>query len=422
MPAKVYKKNMKALVLMSAAVFAMTGGISSYAETTTIYLGGETHEADGSEISDTQGTTIYAYADSKDDSDYAPADGGNVTEEQISDKTIEYAELGTFIHLYNTTVQNMKSSSESKKGQYSTLKTEFVSDLWDSVKKAKDALSDGDSEAYNTYKSYENSYKAAIKSYNSVIEKLNSYGQTKSIKSTEKQLTSAAQSLMISYNTLKLNLESTETLCEYYKAIYNNTMLKKNAGSATDIEVEAAKAGYISAQSSKEQAKASLDEIYKNLCIMLGLDENAGYTVANVPDPDMSYISGIDADSDRVKAVNNSSSVQNVRHSKSSDSASYSVKEASEQSSEDNAKISYDSAYNSLITTSDEYSAAKSVLNDTEADWKLAQSKYSMGMLSKAEFLMEQVNYLNGRAQYESARLGLVTSINTYKWMLEGIG
>ena len=60
MPAKEYKKNKKVLVLMSAAVFAMTGGISSYAETTTIYLGGETHEADGSEISDTQGTTIYA--------------------------------------------------------------------------------------------------------------------------------------------------------------------------------------------------------------------------------------------------------------------------------------------------------------------------------------------------------------------------
>ena len=422
MPAKVYKKNKKALVLMSAAVFAMTGGISSYAETTTIYLGGETHEADGSEISDTQGTTIYAYADSKDDSDYAPADGGNVTEEQISDKTIEYAELGTFIHLYNTTVQNMKSSSESKKGQYSTLKTEFVSDLWDSVKKAKDALSDGDSEAYNTYKSYENSYKAAIKSYNSVIEKLNSYGQTKSIKNTEKQLTSAAQSLMISYNTLKLNLESTETLCEYYKAIYDNTVLKKNAGSATDIEVEAAKAGYISAQSSKEQAKARLDEVYKNLCIILGLDENAGYTVADVPDPDTDYILSIDTDSDCIKAVNNSSSVQSVRHSKSSDSASYSVKEVSEQSSEDNAKISYNSAYNSLITSKEAYDAAKSVLNDTETDWKLAQSKYSMGMLSKAEFLMEQVNYLNGRAQYESARLGLVTSINTYKWMLEGIG
>ena len=69
--------------------------------------------------------------------------------------------------------------------------------------------------------------------------------------------------LMISYNTLKLNLESTETQCEYYKAIYDNTVLKKNSGSATDIEVKAAKAGYISAQSSKEQAKASLNEVYK---------------------------------------------------------------------------------------------------------------------------------------------------------------
>ena len=134
------------------------------------------------------------------------------------------------------------------------------------------------------------------------------------------------------------------------------------------------------------------------------------------------YISAIDIDKDCEKAVNNSSSVQSVRHSKSSDSALYSVKEASEQSSEDNAKISYNSAYNSLITSKEAYDAAKSVLNDTETDRKLAQSKYSMGMLSKAEYLMEQVNYLNGKAQYESARLGLVTSINSYKWMLEGVG
>ena len=285
-------KNKAALVFVCAAVFSAisellnAGYLTSYAETTKVYLGGETHEDDGTDIFNTQGTTIYAYKNAEEE-DYAPADGGNVSEEQLADKTIEYEELGTFIHLYNTTVKNNKSSTVSKKTQYTTLKTELVSELWDSIKEAKDALSDGDNEAYNTYKSYENSYKAAIKSYNSVIENLNSYGQTKNIKNTEKQLTSEAQSLMISYNTLKLNLESTETQCEYYKAIYDNTVLKKNSGSATDIEVKAAKAGYISAQSSKEQAKASLNEVYKNLCIILGLDENAGYTVADVPDPDI---------------------------------------------------------------------------------------------------------------------------------------
>lgn len=409
-----------AALLMTAA--ALTAAFPAFAEETMVYLGGEIHVDSGTEISDTQGESIYAYKNADTDGDYAPVDGGNITDEQLGDKVIEYEELGTFIHKYNTTIKNMRTSSDSTKNQYKTLKAELSTELWDSVKDADDARSDGDSEAYNTYKSYENIYKSAIKGYNSMIDRLNSYGSTQNIKNTEKTLTSAAQELMISYNSLKLSCESAEKACEYYDALYNNTLLKVSAGTAVQLDADNAKARCESARASLTSLEGSLDEVYKSLCIMLGIDENAGYTVADIPDADFFYISSIDKDADMQKAVNNSSSVKSTRHNKSTDTTSKNIKEKTEAANEDNAKIEYNSAYSSLIEAENSLKSAELGLEKTNEDWKNAQNKYRIGMLSKADYLEAELSYLMGVSEYEGSRMQLASAVSSYKWLLEGIG
>lgn len=388
----------------------------------TVIMGGD--EVDDTGISGTQGATIYQSESdgiSEEQADSWTADGNTISDEGLSDKTIEYDELGTYIHKYNTTVQNAKTSINSTKNQYKQLKAELSSELWDSIKEEKDAKSDGDSDAYNTYKSYVNMYKSAVKSYNKVIDNLNSYGTNQSIAGIERSLTKAAQNLMISYDTLRLTEDSLKKMAEVSEASYNNAVLMQSAGSATAADVEAAKAQWDSAVSSLDSVTSSKTEIYKNLCIMLGVDENAGYEIAELPEPDTAYVSAANKDTDSEAAVNNNSSVKNIRHQSTSGSTSGSLKEASLTEAESTVRIEVGSLYSSMQEAAKAYESAKLTKQNTDNAWSLAQKKNSMGMLSREEYLNEELSYLSGKAEYENARIGLISAINNYRWYLQGV-
>ena len=405
---------------VAVAAQTLTSAVPVYAA--TVIIGGDEVEDTG--ISNTQGTTIYQ-SDSEKLSEEAvdnwTADKNSVSAERLADNIIEYDELGTFIHKYNRTVQNAKTSINSTKNQYKELKEELSSELWDSVREAKDAKSDGDSEAYSTYKSYVNTYKAAVKSYNKVIDNLNSYGTNQSLASIEKSLTKAAQSLMISYNTLKLTEDCLRKTAEVSEAAYNNTVLMQSAGGATATEVEAAKAQWNSALSSFEQISSGKNEVYKNLCIMLGIDENAGYAVAELPEPDSSYIAETDREADIQNAVNNSSAVKNLRHQSVGSTISESLKEASLTETENEVRIEAERLFSKMEEAAKTYASAGLTKKNAETDWALAEKKNDMGMLSRAEYLSAELSYLSGKAEYENARIGLLSAINDYKWYVEGV-
>ncbi len=409
-----------AVLCMAVAAQTLTSAVPACAA--TVIMGGDEVEDTG--ISDTQGTTIYQ-PDSEKISEEAEenwtADGNSVSAERLSDNTIEYDELGTFIHKYNRTVQNAKTSINSTKNQYKKLREELSGELQDSVREAKDAKSGGDSDAYSTYKSYINTYKSAVKSYNKVIDNLNSYGTNQSLASIEKSLTKAAQSLMISYNTLKLTEECLKKTAEVSEAAYNNTVLMQAAGSATATDTETAKAQKDSAVNSLEQISAGKTEVYKNLCIMLGVDENAGYAIAELPEPDITYITSTDREADIQNAVNNSSAVKNLRHQSTGSSISESLKEASLTETENEVRIEAKKLYSEMEEAAKAYDAAELTGENAEESWSLAGKKNSMGMLSRAEYLSAELSYLSGKAEYENARIGLLSAINEYKWYVEGV-
>ena len=408
----------RSLMLSAAlAAYALASPVNAYAA--VVIMGGDEVEDIGS--ADTNGKTLYQSQTAEPETDDWTADGNKISDERLSDKTIEYDELGTFIHKYNTTVQNAKTQVNSTKNMYSTLKAELVSNMWDSVKDAKDAKSDGDNNAYNTYKSYEKAYRTAVKSYNDVVDSLNSYGTNKSFASIERSLTKAAQSLMITYNTLRLTEDSLQKTAEISEAMYKNTLLMQSAGSATESDAENALAQRDSAKASLSAVQSSKDEVYANLCIMLGIDENAGYTVAELPEPDVSYIESASLDTDTQTAVNNNSSVQSLRHQSSGETASSSAKEAQLSEAEANAVIEIKSLYSSMKEALKAYESAGLTNENTQKEWSLAKKKNSMGMLSRAEYLSAELNYLSGKAEYENAKISLISAVNNYKWYVQGI-
>ena len=61
---------------------------------------------------------------------------------------------------------------------------------------------------------------------------------TSSLRQTERQMTVAAQALMISYDTMQLEKETAEKMCQLYEKQYELAQTKQQAGMATQAEAD----------------------------------------------------------------------------------------------------------------------------------------------------------------------------------------
>ncbi|MBR6615126.1 MAG: TolC family protein, partial [Lachnospiraceae bacterium] len=57
----------------------------------------------------------------------------------------------------------------------------------------------------------------------------------------------------------------------------------------------------------------------------------------------------------------------------------------------------------------------------SEAKLAQAERKYTLGMISKAEFLSEEIAWLTAKANKEQAALNLLAAMETYEWALKGL-
>lgn len=130
---------------------------------------------------------------------YQAVDGNQIPEEQLQDNVVEYEELGSLIHRGNQNVQEMIRNTERTEQNYQEIRDYLRTEKAGANRDKKEAKDDGDMEGYAEFSMLEEIYSSAAKSYNDMIKKLNSTSSNQNRLQLEKQLTSAAQSLMISY-------------------------------------------------------------------------------------------------------------------------------------------------------------------------------------------------------------------------------
>lgn len=93
---------------------------------------------------------------------------------------------------------------------------------------------------YAANSTLEEIYRSRVKSYNDSIGKLDEASSNRSRILLERQLTSAAQSLMISMQSLRLQQAYLEKMEELYQAVYHNQMIQVQAGLSTGQAVQSA--------------------------------------------------------------------------------------------------------------------------------------------------------------------------------------
>lgn len=131
------------------------------------------------------------------------ADGNVISEERLNDNTVEYDELGSLIHRGNTSAKQASDATDSTRQQYTQMKEELTELIAEDKRKKDDAKDSGDMDDYAEYSANLAIYRASISQYNKMLQRMNRKNSSSSQLSLERTLTNGAQSLMISYQSVK---------------------------------------------------------------------------------------------------------------------------------------------------------------------------------------------------------------------------
>lgn len=365
------------------------------------------------------GLSDEAGAESTEVSAYTAADGNTISEERLRDGIVEYDELGSLIHRGNLSIQQMTESAERTKQEYQEIRDSLRTERDSAKAEKKKAKEDKDMESYIEYASLEAVYSSAVKSYNERIKTLDRYSANKSRISAEKQLTNAAQNLMISWQSMELQKEYREKEAELSKAVYENAKLQQSAGLMTEGEVSAACQTWNDVEISLSEIKDREESVCRNLYLLLGTDDTVSF--ARIPPISEEQLSKIDLETDIRTAIGNNTDILAERDVKSAGTASANKKLCTLDELEEKVRIKMEQLYAEVNHKKQAYDAAKTGLEGAEIQWKNEQTQYALGMLSYAEYLQNELQYLQKKMAFDGADLDLIQALENYNWAVKGI-
>lgn len=252
------------------------------------------------------------------------------------------------------------------------------------------------------------------------IEALNRKTQVLVLEENADSYTMAAQSVMNSYNQAMLNMAAKEKSVQAKEAAYQAVTKKKSVGAATAAEVMEAADRLLAEQNLSGTYRQQADRLRFQLLSMLGLEDNKEVAIGAVPEPDLSEIDGIDFEKDKTKAVNNSSSVQNIRRSRAGSTEEIRRKAVQEAEAEGNAETEFLAAYEELQAAKLEYQAAQDAYESARIAYHSLQKKNQAGMLDRTEYLEGEAAYLEAQAKRGSAAMELQQALEDYRWLVKG--
>lgn len=252
------------------------------------------------------------------------------------------------------------------------------------------------------------------------IEAINRKTQTLTVEDNTDSYTMAAQSVMNSYNQMALNVKAKEKSVQAKEAAYEAMVKRQSVGAATAAEVMEAADQLSSEQNLLGSYRQQEAQLRFRLLAMLGLEDQEGVMIGTIPDPDLAEIDQVNFEEDKQRAINNSSTVQSVRHSRAGSTAEISRKSDQETEAVGNAEAEFLEAYQKLQAGKLEYQAAKDSYESAKISYDSLQKKRQAGMVSQTEYLEEEASYLEALAKRGIASMNLTQTLEDYQWLVKG--
>jgi hypothetical protein len=334
--------------------------------------------------------------------------------------TVEYDNLRQLLIDGNLDLQDTTDTFYTNISNYENMIAELTDER--DYMKLKKEQSDDDDEAKQQYSKNASSLSSAIERLRKQLDRQTSNSSYLTLNKAIDSYTMTAQTLMNTYKQKVLNMNAKEKTTAAAQKNYETVLLKYEAGAATDADVMTASDQLMQAQNLLSSYQQEASDLRFQLLSMLGITDSEDVTIGDIPSLDVSLIDAIDFESDLTKAVNNSTSVKNVRHTNAGSMGEIDAKETSETAAVGTQTASFTDTYQQLLAERTSYEAALDAFASAEISYNTLNLKKQAGMLSEADYLTGEASYLEALAQKETASMNLYQAYQDYQWELIGLG
>ena len=153
----------------------------------------------------------------------------------------------------------------------------------------------------------------------------------------------------------------------------------------------------------------------------LGWPYNGNPDIKPIPEPDLEKIKGYQPDADRELAVEASYAVADIRKKDKSEFNSTKDKLRQIEEKENEVRMQMEYLYKDVQQKTLSYQSAVEGWPVSDAKFAQAGRKFALGMISKAEYLAEEIAWMTAKANKEQAGFNLQAAMETYEWAVKGL-
>lgn len=244
-------------------------------------------------------------------------------------------------------------------------------------------------------------------------------------KQVEYQLVMSAQGLFPAYYQIEYNLEQLEANKNLLKSSHKMTELRAKLGMATALDVTEASENVVALNQTIASLKNQQIKLKQELCKLIGRDYNANIQLGKLPELDWAYINGMNLEKDRVIGSKNNYGLLIKQHEVNQAGPGSSTNRQVVRNNFENEKQTYysklDQQYHLVQEKRAEFESAMRKLEIEKTKALSIEKKFELGMISKFEYQSQMQNYITQEATAKTAESTLVDTVNSYKWMLNGL-
>lgn len=254
----------------------------------------------------------------------------------------------------------------------------------------------------------------------------------KQVENSANQIVMGAQTQYISLCTMQDNIEALDRTIAAIDRQLPVVEKQYEIGMATALDVENLKNQRMAAESSKLTLENQIASIENSLSLTLGNDAGTTVHVQKVPEVTDRQLREMNYEKDLEEAKTNSYTIWQKRDALRKASNDYEDDVTSTLDAYNAAKIDLAAAQeqveNDFRKLFNDVSEKKRLLDKAESDLELAESnfkvsetKYEKGMISKLEYENAQDTLETAKAAITTAQTDLFTAYNTYDWAKRGV-
>lgn len=341
--------------------------------------------------------------------------------ERLRDNVLEYEEIADLIHEYNSTVQNNQYEYNKFIKDYGMTREDIADEYLNLADDLEASMTGDEGLAMVSDFQLQQQAKRLREQADDNLEDSQIYYWEYC--QAEDNLVLSAQSRFLSYYGQQLELETAEETKKDLETAYDQTVLSRQAGMATEMEVLDAQEAVQEQEKTIAELKQSIENTRQNLVVLCGWSSDSQPEISPVPELDLEKIDEIDLEADKQTALetNYTLKINNKKQENAKDPDNRDNIQKTIDSNKRQIGLSVTSAWQSLQTARRSYEQA---LKDEEAgkrDLELADQKRAAGMITEAEYQKEQSAANADSIAVRIAYLDLIEAYETYWWNVNGM-